>query len=204
MRPAAFLVLVAVLALAAVAGLLVKHGADLSYELPPGAPTPVRLLALRCYELWPDVRHFDRTSPVFVQLTDSIVADYGLHGRWYRAFVGPAESGRPQLWRPAGPDSVDIVMATFPLGYRFRMPKDSGQVAGRALGNYDVGPPWAGSVQAVTVHCDTLRKLPSAPKRPSNQRLKLSARRRRFGRNAQWRPSFLIAAPAGRSLSATR
>jgi len=37
-----------------------------------------------------------------------------------------------------------------------------------------------------------------------NQRLKLSARRRRFCRNAQWKPSVLIAAPAGRSLSAIR
>jgi hypothetical protein len=37
-----------------------------------------------------------------------------------------------------------------------------------------------------------------------NMRLKLSARWRRFGRNAQWRPSILSAAPAGRSLSATR
>jgi hypothetical protein len=40
--------------------------------------------------------------------------------------------------------------------------------------------------------------------RPSNLRLKLSARGRRSGRNAQWEPSILIAAPAGRSLSATR
>jgi hypothetical protein len=37
-----------------------------------------------------------------------------------------------------------------------------------------------------------------------NQRLKLSARWRRFWWNAQWKPSILIAAPAGRSLSATR
>ena len=37
-----------------------------------------------------------------------------------------------------------------------------------------------------------------------NTRLKLSARWRRFWRNAQWRPSFLSAAPAGRSLSANR
>ena len=38
----------------------------------------------------------------------------------------------------------------------------------------------------------------------SNTRLKLAAHWRRFCRNAQWRPSFLIAAPTGRSLSATR
>jgi hypothetical protein len=37
-----------------------------------------------------------------------------------------------------------------------------------------------------------------------NLRLKLSARWRRLCRNAQWKPSFLSAAPAGRSLSATR
>jgi hypothetical protein len=37
-----------------------------------------------------------------------------------------------------------------------------------------------------------------------NMRLKLSARWRRIGRNAQWKPSILPAAPAGRSLSATR
>ena len=37
-----------------------------------------------------------------------------------------------------------------------------------------------------------------------NMRLKLSARWRRVGRNAQWRPSILIAAPASRSLSAIR
>ena len=37
-----------------------------------------------------------------------------------------------------------------------------------------------------------------------NLRLKLSARWRRFWRNAQWKPSFVSAAPAGRSLSATR
>jgi len=37
-----------------------------------------------------------------------------------------------------------------------------------------------------------------------NMRLKLSDRGRRFGRIAQWRPSILIAAPAGRSLSAIR
>jgi hypothetical protein len=37
-----------------------------------------------------------------------------------------------------------------------------------------------------------------------NQRLKLAARWRRLCRKAQWRPSFLLAAPAGRSLSATR
>ena len=35
-----------------------------------------------------------------------------------------------------------------------------------------------------------------------NMRLKLSARGRRLCRKAQWRPSFLSAAPAGRSLSA--
>ena len=39
---------------------------------------------------------------------------------------------------------------------------------------------------------------------PPNLRLKLSARWRRLCRNAQWKPSFLPAAPAGRSLSATR
>jgi len=37
-----------------------------------------------------------------------------------------------------------------------------------------------------------------------NMRLKLSARWRRLCRNAQGKPSFLPAAPAGRSLSATR
>jgi hypothetical protein len=37
-----------------------------------------------------------------------------------------------------------------------------------------------------------------------NQRLKLSPRGRRFGRKAQWKASILIAAPAGRSLSASR
>jgi hypothetical protein len=37
-----------------------------------------------------------------------------------------------------------------------------------------------------------------------NMRLKLSARWRRFGRNVQWKPSILCAAPAGRSLSAIR
>ena len=37
-----------------------------------------------------------------------------------------------------------------------------------------------------------------------NLRLKLSACGRRLRRNAQWRPSILIAAAAGRSLSATR
>jgi hypothetical protein len=37
-----------------------------------------------------------------------------------------------------------------------------------------------------------------------NQRLKLSGRWRRFCRKAQWRPSFLTAAPAARSLSAIR
>ena len=41
-------------------------------------------------------------------------------------------------------------------------------------------------------------------KRLPNLRLKLSARWRRLCRNAQWRPSFLSAAPAGRSLSAIR
>ena len=39
---------------------------------------------------------------------------------------------------------------------------------------------------------------------PPNMRLKLAARGRRFWRNAQWKPSFLSAAPAGRSLSAIR
>jgi hypothetical protein len=37
-----------------------------------------------------------------------------------------------------------------------------------------------------------------------NPRLKLSACGRRLGRNAQWRPFFLIATPAPRSLSAIR
>ena len=37
-----------------------------------------------------------------------------------------------------------------------------------------------------------------------NLRLKLSARWRRFWWNAQWKPSFLPAAPAGCSLSAIR
>jgi hypothetical protein len=37
-----------------------------------------------------------------------------------------------------------------------------------------------------------------------NQRLKLAARWRRLCRNVQWKPSFLPAAPAGRSLSAIR
>ena len=37
-----------------------------------------------------------------------------------------------------------------------------------------------------------------------NMRLKLSARWRRFRRHAQGKPSFLTAAPAARSLSATR
>jgi hypothetical protein len=37
-----------------------------------------------------------------------------------------------------------------------------------------------------------------------NLRLKLSARWRRTCRSAQWKPSFWSAAPAGRSLSATR
>ena len=38
----------------------------------------------------------------------------------------------------------------------------------------------------------------------ANLRLKLSARGRRLRRNAQGKPSILIAAPAGRSLSAIR
>jgi hypothetical protein len=37
-----------------------------------------------------------------------------------------------------------------------------------------------------------------------SKRLTLSARWRRFGRNAQWKLSILCAAPAGRSVSATR
>jgi hypothetical protein len=37
-----------------------------------------------------------------------------------------------------------------------------------------------------------------------NMRLKLSARGRHTWRKAQWKPSILIVAPAGRSLSATR
>ena len=41
-------------------------------------------------------------------------------------------------------------------------------------------------------------------KPPPNMRLKLSARWRRVWRKAQWKPSFLSTAPAGRSLSATR
>ena len=39
---------------------------------------------------------------------------------------------------------------------------------------------------------------------PPNPRLKLSARGRHPCRNAQWKPSILIVAPAGRSLSAIR
>ena len=39
---------------------------------------------------------------------------------------------------------------------------------------------------------------------PSNQRLKLTACGRRLRRNAQWKFSILLAAPAGRSLSAFR
>jgi hypothetical protein len=39
---------------------------------------------------------------------------------------------------------------------------------------------------------------------PPNPRLKLAARWRRFWRKAQWKPSILLAAPAGRSLSAIR
>src|SRR5512143_540467 len=49
----------------------------------------------------------------------------------------------------------------------------------------------------VLTSCRRLMALP-------NQRLKLSARWRRPCQNALWRPSFLRAAPAGRSLSATR
>ena len=49
---------------------------------------------------------------------------------------------------------------------------------------------------------------PSAARRPrpplSNTRLKLAACGRRLRRNAQWKPFALIAAPAGRSLSAIR
>jgi hypothetical protein len=41
-------------------------------------------------------------------------------------------------------------------------------------------------------------------KEQPNQRLKLSARGRHLTRNAQWRPSILIVAPAGCSLSAIR
>jgi hypothetical protein len=41
-------------------------------------------------------------------------------------------------------------------------------------------------------------------KQKSNARFKLSACGRRLRRNAQWRPFILIAAPAGRSLSAVR
>ena len=40
--------------------------------------------------------------------------------------------------------------------------------------------------------------------RAPNTRLKLSARGRHLCRKAQWKPSILIVAPAGRSLSATR
>jgi hypothetical protein len=40
--------------------------------------------------------------------------------------------------------------------------------------------------------------------RQPNLRLKLSARWRRIWWNAQWKSSFFLAAPAGRSLSATR
>src|SRR5512143_987258 len=46
--------------------------------------------------------------------------------------------------------------------------------------------------------------LNASARLPSNMRLKLSARGRRLCRNAQWEPSFSSAAPAGRSLSATR
>ena len=46
--------------------------------------------------------------------------------------------------------------------------------------------------------------LAPSQKLAPNMRLKLSARWRRFCWNAQWKPSFLCAAPAGRSLSATR
>jgi hypothetical protein len=42
------------------------------------------------------------------------------------------------------------------------------------------------------------------PDGPPNQRLKLSARGRHSCRYAQWKPSILIVAPAGRSLSAIR
>ena len=44
----------------------------------------------------------------------------------------------------------------------------------------------------------------SVKRMPPNQRLKLSARGGRFGRNAQGKSSILIAAAAGRSLSAIR
>ena len=52
--------------------------------------------------------------------------------------------------------------------------------------------------------CNQIIVVPASPKPPPNLRLKLSARWRRLCRNAQWKPSFWSAAPAARSLSATR
>ena len=76
---------------------------------------------------------------------------------------------------------------------------------------------WGWHFTNVVLHVDSIPDLPGKPSPQAartlsssaqgvapNKRLKLSARWRRLWWNAQWKSSFLPAAPAGRSLSATR
>jgi hypothetical protein len=141
-------------------GFLVRYASELDYQLPNGPSLPAKSLSPRCYELWIDVHDFTRPLPISVQLTTQFVADFGPVGRWYRAEVLRGDSRKRELWRPAGPDSLDIVISDAFKGFRLRIPTWPNDVTGRVLGSYDFGLDRSGTVHAVRSECSAPARLP--------------------------------------------
>jgi hypothetical protein len=152
MRAGAFLTLCVAIATFSAAALLLTHAARLDFEQPTGATMPVDSLAPRCYSIWPRVAHFPDSLPFSIRLTSRLYADFGAQGTWYR-LEGAEGHFSQQVWRPVGLDSLDLVFAEFPKGFRFRIPSAYIDVNGRARGSYDVGAAWPGTIHAVRTEC---------------------------------------------------
>jgi hypothetical protein len=136
-----------------VAAVWMRHESDLDYDLPQGAPPPIPSLAPRCYHLWVQTPQFTRSLPLSVHLSPHLVHDYGLYGRWYRAIIADSDSDEVDLWRPAGSDSLDLILPGWPFGFRFRIPVTDLDAVGRARTSSDAGGGSVGTIRLRRIPC---------------------------------------------------
>jgi hypothetical protein len=140
---------------ATAAGILIYATGERDFRLPGGVPRDTAALAGGCYALvFGDEFHRSidpvQQLPTAVQLTAVAVTD-GYFTGWYRAKGATADTltrsrefgWGEALWRPAGPDSLDVRYLGWPLGIRMRLPADGESLRGRVLLNGDVGGDWA-------------------------------------------------------------
>ena len=154
-----FVALALTVFMAVAIGLLFRIAAEHDFSLPPITYPAARPTTMRCLKLGFDVSTPHSPLPPHVRLTPDVAYNLAPDRVWYRADRSREDTVRDQAyWRPAGPDSVDLIFPKWPAyGIRARLRSSDDTMHGRAEVTSDIGGilGWlqTGSATAIAVPC---------------------------------------------------